>query len=188
MPLPQTELSPAEKIQAWATANSVTLRTEFVPFSKSRNATPKKGENPWRSLNWRVWLQSNGRDVAGPFDYSAGVANCPSYKQRETYEVQQAVAYEIEQGKAARQSPGLAMFRPGAAIEPKLCDVLSSLALDADVLHAGSFDEWASDIGMDSDSISAKATFDTCVGLSLALVRAFGLEGVQALRQACEGY
>lgn len=51
----------------------LTVESVFVPFSASRN----KGEEH-RSLNWRVTVKRNGRDVLTT-DYSAGIAHCPGH-------------------------------------------------------------------------------------------------------------
>lgn len=51
----------------------LTIRAEFVPFSRSRNA-----ESEWQSLNWKVTLQRAGRDILTT-DYGAGIAHCPGY-------------------------------------------------------------------------------------------------------------
>ena len=170
-------------ITEWATKHDVTLRTEFVPFSKSRHATAKKGEKPWRLLNWRVWLQVDGRDVVGPFDYSSGVAACPSYTQRETIDVKKAVDYEIEHGLAFAGS-----FRRGNGIHPAIEDVLYSLSGVAGVLTSNGFEDWCSDLGFDADSIKAKATYDACADIAFKMVRAFGFDGMTSLGAACEGY
>ncbi len=64
-----------EEIQAFMAENKVTIESEFVPWSQSRN----KGEKH-RSLNWRIRLLHAGRTILET-DYSAGVAHCPSYRQ-----------------------------------------------------------------------------------------------------------
>ena len=57
----------------------LTVESAFVPFSRSRNAEPRHGaEKPWQSINWKVTIKRNGRDVLTT-DYSAGIANCPGY-------------------------------------------------------------------------------------------------------------
>lgn len=65
----------AHKAKAAETLASLglTIESAFVPYSQSRNAG---GE--WPSLNWRVTVKRNGRDVLAT-DYSAGVASCPGH-------------------------------------------------------------------------------------------------------------
>lgn len=57
----------------------VTLDSVFVPFSQSRNAKAEDGK-PWESLNWRVTLKRNGREVLTT-DYAQGVAYAPASKK-----------------------------------------------------------------------------------------------------------
>lgn len=55
-------------------ALGLTVESVFVPFSQSRNKAEKSP-----SLNWRVTVKRNGRDVLTT-DYSAGMGHCPGYK------------------------------------------------------------------------------------------------------------
>lgn len=81
----------------------LTIRAEFVPFSRSRNA---KEKTP--SLNWSVTLVRDGRDILTT-DYSAGMGHCPSYQSKPpigySYHVSRwqhdAPAWECENGRAA---------------------------------------------------------------------------------------
>ena len=108
-----------EKIQAFMAENKVTIESEFVPWSQSRN----KGEKH-RSLNWRIRLLHAGRTILET-DYSAGVAHCPSYRQGgRTVDVER----ETETGRR---------------IAPDACDVIASLSMDSRVLDCSSFEEWA---------------------------------------------
>lgn len=193
------EMTAREKIEAWAAERGVSLRTEFVPFSKSRNAKPAKGEKPWRSLNWRVALirtdptkandnqeqkaiERGERDLIPPFDYSQGEGHCPSYSQRTTLAVQDAIAWEIEHGRSQKKGDR------AAAIKPPIADVLASLASDARVIEEGPFEEWASSMGYDTDSRSAEATYRACLDTATALIRAFGMDGLKALMDAAADY
>lgn len=71
----------------------LTIRAEFVPFSKSRNA-----ESEWQSLNWKVTLQRNGRDVLTT-DYGAGIAHCPGYGAKVAPTAFQPHSYRNASGK-----------------------------------------------------------------------------------------
>lgn len=184
------EQSPADKINAWAQERGVTLRTEFIPFSKSRHAKPDNGEaawrnKPWRSLNWRCWLVIDSRDVFGPTDYAAGEAHAPSYKltYRDSIDGRKAIDFELEHGHGYRGALG-----KGEAIMPDLCDVLASLASDASVIEEGPFEEWASALGYDPDSRKAEATYRACLDTATALIRAFGMDGLKALQEAAADY
>lgn len=56
--------------------HGITVESEFVPLSRSRNATEDRP-----TLNWRVTIKRNGRDVLTT-DYSAGVGHAPGYKAK----------------------------------------------------------------------------------------------------------
>lgn len=59
------------EIDATLARLGLTVESVFIPFSASRN----KAEE-YKSLNWRVTVKRNGRDVLTT-DYSAGIAHCP---------------------------------------------------------------------------------------------------------------
>lgn len=185
-----TEQTATDRILAACTSLGLTLRTEFVPFSKSRHA----GE-PNLSLNWRVTLERNGRDVLTT-DYSAGVAHCPAYKasvanagNANSILRSDAIRREIETGKAVTFSrSGIAMVQSGKEIRPEAASVIYSLVMDSSVLDAGTFEQWAADCGYDPDSRKAEATHRACLEIALQMRAAIGDAGLETLRTACEDY
>jgi hypothetical protein len=194
-----TATTPAEMIRNAATALGLTMSAVFVPFSLSRNAVAKDGqEKPWRSLNWRVTLERNGR----PFittDYSAGEGNAPSYNAKMPRAYQygnekrfraDAIAWEIENGFAARVSFGGGFIAADRKkpLMPSIEDVLSSLVLDSSVLDSAGFEDWASDLGYDPDSRTAETIYRACLETALKLRAAIGEAGIEALRIAGEDY
>jgi hypothetical protein len=74
-------MSDHKEPQATLDRLKITVESVFVPFSKSRHAKPKNGEKPWPSLNWKVTVKRDGRDVLTT-DYSAGVASCTAKADR----------------------------------------------------------------------------------------------------------
>ena len=154
----------------------ITLESTFVPFSQSRN----KGEKN-RSLNWTVTVKVWGRDVLTT-DYGTGIAHAPSYRQTlgaMNVDMAEAIAYETEHGKTKRGKP----IPP-----PDPCDVVYSLAMDADVLNYSGFEDWASNFGYDTDSRSAEKTYRACLEIALALRNAIGEDGLRQLQEACQDY
>lgn len=177
----------------------LTVESVFVPFSQSRNKAEKLP-----SLNWRVTVKHNGRDVLTT-DYSAGSAHCPAYKAsvrefggRDSIMRDGAIRWECEHGFAARafdhaNSPNGYVVRElnpknRKQLEPDSLDVLASLAMDSDVLDAGGFESWASDFGYDTDSRKAESIYRACLDIALKLRAALGDSGLQTLRNAFEGY
>lgn len=199
-------------LEAAIEAHGITVKAEFVPFSKSRNATRTDTDGkPWKSLNWKVTLQRNGRDILTT-DYGAGVAHCPSYNKpvpagfdRPVRFWQAAVSdWEIENGfhaeftrwggfkKKLFRSPPV----PGGeverylpkTIEPKLTDVVHSLIMDASVLDSGGFEDWAAELGYDTDSRKAESIYRECLEIALKLRAGLGEAVLSKLREAAQDY
>lgn len=152
----------------------LTVAAVFVPWSQSRN----KGERS-PSLNWRVTLQCKGRDVL-TCDYSAGSAHAPAHNNKALRrelgprDFAEAVRLECEGGKAIKRMMSWGSPAYGDAIKPDPRAVISSLLSDSSVLDAGSFADWAADVGMDADSIKARAIYDECIAHAVAFRAAVG--------------
>lgn len=165
-------------------AMKITLDAEFVPFSQSRN----KGE-AHKSLNWRVTLKKDGREVITT-DYMQGSGHCPADKKtfntpalNPATEKRRAIASECETGRVYVNG-----WKQGAKIAPPdVADVLHSLMLDASALDAGTFEDWCAELGFDSDSIKARGMYDACIAEALKLRAAFGEKTLSELRELFEG-
>lgn len=171
----------------------LSVRSEFVPFSASRNAKAKAKPSE-RSLNWRVTLERQGRAICGPTDYSAGIAHCPAYKlsvadagARTSLMRGELIEFETEKGRTANPHRSR-IFPGGAAILPQSADVIYSLARDSDVLDFARFEDWASEFGYDPDSRSAEATYRACLEIALSLRAGLGEADLAALRAAAAEY
>jgi hypothetical protein len=164
----------------------LTITSEFVPFSQSRN----KGEK-YPSLNWRVTLQKNGRAVLTT-DYTAGSGHAPSYKQGDnTVDRNNMVRFECENGYPASNSgggPNVHRRLGGGPIKPDAADVINSLAMDSDVIDHPTFESWASELGYDVDSRSVEKTYRACLEIALKLRAGIGEDGLAKLRKAGEDY
>lgn len=184
--------TPAQRIDRVAHELRLTITAEFVPWSQSRNKNEKQP-----SLNWRVTVRRAGeqplpnmtRDILTTA-YSAGCAHCPSYEQG-NYNANRAAAieWECEHGrKVAAINSQRRFFGTGTPLMPELSDVLYSLVMDADVLDASSFEEWASNLGYDTDSRKAETIYRACLDIALKLRNALGESGLAKLREACQDY
>lgn len=162
----------------------VALAATFVPFSQSRN---KAETDP--SLNWRVTLKREGRDVLTT-DYMQGAGHCPAYtdptifpgpeRKRDQYTTAKRIREECETG---RHSNG----RRLPLDPPDVVDVLHSLLLDASAIDAGGFAEWCAEYDYSTDSISAKASYDACIDVAIKLRGAFGDKTLRELNELFEG-
>lgn len=182
--LPNIEPTPRQLLEAVIAELGLSIRAEFVPFSRSRNKAEKRP-----SLNWRVTLVRNGRDILTT-DYSAGCAHCPAYKLQGLTPSQkrEAIARECETGREIRYSPDLGVMSTGKPILPDTVAVIWSLTRDADVLSYPGFEGWATDLGFDSDSRKAERIYHECLKHALALRNAIGQAGLDRLIEAGRDY
>lgn len=159
----------------------LTVESEFIPFSQSRNK-----DQTYQSLNWLVTLKRNGSDILTTH-YSAGAAHCPAYKdptlgRQDSVDRYKAIKQQCETGRDGK--PG----RPGVWIKPDSLDVIYSLVSDSGVLTCGSFEEWAADYGYDSDSRKAEAIYRACLDIGLKLQASLGASNIERLREAFQDY
>lgn len=176
-----------EKLAGVIDALGLSITSEFIPFSQSRNRHEKQP-----SLNWRVSLLRNGRHILTT-DYSAGCAHCPAYKREwaggNRHVKARAIALECKTGKKAK--PGFGQGEPYQSrqdILPDSVDVIWSLSRDCDVLDYPCFEDWALDFGYDPDSRKAEKTYQDCLAIALQFRAAIGEDGLAALREAGEDY
>jgi hypothetical protein len=101
-----------------------------------------------------------------------------------------ALAHETEHGTKARVTAlGARCYVTGdKPIVPDICDVVACLVSDASAIDCRSFEDWASDLGYDTDSRKAEATYRACLETGLALRASLGNAGFAKLQTACEGY
>ena len=167
----------------------IVVKSEFVPFSKSRNAENIKGKGPdGMSLNWRVTVckltpkGDHGRFILTT-DYSAGIAHCPSYTQRLrsgfTASEAEAIRRECEQGKAHQRLK---------SIEPDTADVMYSLVSDSDVLDYPTYEEWGPNLGFDVDSRKGEAIYRACLEIALKLRAGLGEAVLAELHEAYQDF
>jgi hypothetical protein len=85
-------------ITAALDALKLTVKSEFVPFSRSRNRDEKHDGKTRYSLNWKVTLVRDGRDVLTT-DYGAGIAHAPGYAATRPHTSFQAPDFKNYGGK-----------------------------------------------------------------------------------------
>ena len=191
----------ANELKAFAEKHGLTIEADFIPWSLSRNA-PKpnsKDENErkgWLSLNWQVLIK-RGAYVVAETTYSAGSGHCPASKtfsKDNKREREAAVREECESGRRVARVQLWACDakfihqRTAANSKPDLCDVLASLALDASVLDAASFEDWAADLGYDTDSRKAEVIYRECLKTALRLRSSLGEAALSELLEAAQDY
>ena len=154
-------------------------RAEFVPQSKSRNAAEKP------CLNWRVFLLRG--NVSMHSDYMQGIGHLPKTTEHfnpRSVDGDKAIRRACEHGTWDRHDGYRTSRNPLPA--PELADVLSCLLLDAQAIDHSTFEDWASDLGYDTDSRKAEATYRACLEIGLKLRAMLGDETIARLRESVQ--
>lgn len=181
------EITPAQRLRAEIARLGLTVRSEFVPWSRSRSYV-KGAKIGDRNLNWKITILHGNREILTT-DYSAGIGHAPSYAQRygrngHTLDEAAALEYETEHGFKYR-GQGF-QGRTPIALDP--ADVVWSLLLDADAIDHPTYESWAGDLGYDLDSRKGEAIYRICLEHALKLRAAVGDEGLRDLRDAGRDY
>jgi hypothetical protein len=154
----------------------LTVESVFIPFSQSRNKDSKH-----KSLNWLVRVLYRGKIVLTT-EYSQGEGWCPCYKlaakfKKNSYLFRSAVEMECELGKVCMASMlGDMCYSTTKRITLDPCGPIASLFMDAQAINCCNFQDWCDELGENSDSISAKRVYDTCLQTGLALLNTVGRE------------
>lgn len=180
-------------VVAYAESLGVEYGAEFVPYSNSRSYHPgaKMSE---KNLNWRLYLRKPGgaRFIC---DYSQGIGHLPegaykpSYARGVTLHEAEAIDHATEHGRAYKKSKDGKDYQHRFDIplkKPALEDVLHSLVLDYDVMQYACFEDWAREVGYDTDSRAAEETYRECLKQSLALRLIFNDAEIQKIRELTE--
>ncbi len=175
------------EILAVVKALGLSITAKFVPFSQSRH---KKEKHP--SLNWDVTLLRNDKEIVTT-PYMAGSGHCPANTVSNKVERDHRIIFECETGMRSTGVNFLGARQPevrhrSEKINPNMLDVLYCLVSDSSVLDCPSFEDWASELGYDTDSRKAENIYATCLGNSLKLRAAIGEDGLQKLREAFQDY
>lgn len=161
---------------------NIRFEYEFVPYSQAKNRKEFRIETGTKHLCWIYSMFVNNRLIlSGP--YMAGSGHCPSYKASDrSADTVRRIEMEIETGKSHVR--GTLGREP---ILPKDTDVFSCVLTDGQALEQ-TFEEWARDLGLSSDSIKAKSMYDTCVEIGIKMNNAIGSADMSDLRKAFANY
>jgi hypothetical protein len=118
-------------------------------------------------LKWNIALMIHG-DKVWSGHFTAGIGHAPSYPKGAAWD-------ECRTGRDQR----------GKAIHPRLRDVVSSLAIDARALDYQSFEDWAGDFGLDTDSRKAESMYRECLRCGVALRAGLGSQNFDRLLELC---
>ena len=172
-----------EIMEQFIAKHGITMIAEFIPYSKSEGYVPDTPLSQ-RMLNWMVTIAKGGKEIITT-PYRAGIGHCPSYVFKahglSNFETE-AIRRELETGRS--QVTG----RVNEKILPTLPDVLYCLVADSDVFNYPNFESWAADMGHDTDSRKAEATYRECLKIAVKLRLGFGDEALAELQEAATDY
>lgn len=145
----------------------------------------------WECDAWRCTFTTRDGKTSESFDYFTGLGHRAPATPEQKQSAERGFQGLSANDKAGRTSYG----RRYLAEVEKLCkpqaphpaDVLHSLLLVSDVVGQ-SFASWCDDLGMDSDSRKAYATYEACQENADKLARVFDSTTRAALREALEEY
>lgn len=186
-------------LDAAIAALGLTYEASFVPQSMSRNA----GETH-RSLNWKIRIGREGSKVTIVTDYMQGIGHVPGYPQslpKTLYFEPLWKDYDgaSESGKYPHEPLAKHVHEHGTRLDirhgyqmrqlpkPELRDVLYSLVSDSDAADS-TFEDWASDLGYDTDSRKAEAMYRACLDIGSRLRSLIGSAALEQLRELFRDY
>ena len=178
-------------LQGLMREHGITVASVFVPLSR---VAPERRKD-WGdalSLNWQCTIK-RGERVILTTDYTQGIGHAPSDSMRfpdswlpieKRRAKRTAHEHEAETGRIASYgSHHSGVLRSNGLIPPPdPADVFYSLLMDCDVLESGGFENWAADLGYDTDSRKAERTFAACVDIAVKLMGALGADVLRAAR------
>lgn len=159
--------------------HDIKMSAVFVPQSMSRNSTEKE-----RTINWRVTLASARGAFA--FDYQQGIGHVPNYRTPRTLYEESAQGKPWEDGYY-NPRPGTSHYGRKKLPPPTAADILYCVVLDASCIGQ-SFEDWAADMGADSDSRKAERTYHDCVRQTESAMRVLGREVTAEATKILENY
>lgn len=166
---------------------------EFVPQNVSRHRDEKEP-----TLNWKITLRRRAvHGVVFMCDYMQGIGSVPgwpmglSMRNRSVDEDNMLKLFKraaIDGKYPHRYHVNAAFYTMRELPKPELRDILYSLVADSDVLETSGFEDWASNLGYDTDSRKAEATYRDCIDYALRFKALVGQENLDKLRDLFQGY
>lgn len=199
-----TENTPQQRLEQFIKDNNIELKTQFVPFSFSRDAgkvdIAEEKDKLFRAvgltLNWNVTLSGNKKNVTA--EYSKGIGHLDYdwlshyYKIKNVDQAKQAnnLIYDaVEKGvsyntKSIAQFEGKGLKTKSDFPTPDIAEVLQSMVLDASSLEHHTFESWADEIGGNPDSRKEEKIYNKCKEISVQFQKIVGgSEKLQELRE-----
>jgi hypothetical protein len=177
------------KIEQKLNDMGVSMKIEFVPLSKSRNAKKEYSRATDYTLNWKVTIFKDGKIIFKDVDYMQGVGHLPRGLGNSGY---CAPGFSLIQDKFVKQACETGKYVYNWKKDsntnilkdidiPRIADIIYSLLIDGDAWDYDSFEDWAQSFGYDEDSIKAKKMFDDCMATAVAFHKNFSDQELEDL-------
>lgn len=168
-------------MNATATPDLATLAEDFgLTLTAGNRRGHYDASQSWTSIRFDCILSRNGREVwSGPYHIGVG-----HLKNLATVERANG---KLPRNAAPTKAQLIALTHQATveSLKPKLTDVLHSLLSDGAAYFDGqTFEEWAADLGYDTDSRKAEAMFRECDATGRKMAQAFKPDELEALRNA----
>lgn len=154
----------------------------FIPQNASRNAGKKE-----RSINWQVTLSRGDKVISTAYMHVVG--HIPNYSQFRRHTLDRSTQeYEASmRGRYFLYSKS--GFSPTSFPLPKPieCDIIYCLLSDMSGTDQP-FEEWASELGYDTDSRSAEEIYHACVKIGRDMRRLFKSAELAKLQELTQDY
>lgn len=167
-----TSNSFADRVQRIMTRENIVMSSEFVPASQT--------DRP-HAINWRVTFRSPRSVFSIPYSYGYGVLI--GYKTQHGTPTDALAALGNPQATGTYFPPDQLRLAPVPVPPPALADVLRCILLDSDVRHYESFEEFALNMGYDTDSRSAERVYNDCILNTLRAMACFGSTVLEELEE-----
>lgn len=183
-------------------------RAKLVAFGAKEK--PKQGKDaakPWEHDAWRIVLRAwypNGRGAAGAVPASLPTFYATDYRTGTGHRVEPCRVGvvgpmfgdnppKVRQVIGKRTLEDIERMAQAVPNAPEVWEVVHNLCSDASCAHGNTFEDFCSEMGGDTDSISSRETYLACVEIAARLPRFLGVPadnlgklGQTLDEQACE--
>lgn len=177
-------MSDKQAIMNYLTKLGIAYDAEFIPMKQEKEQHPQ--------LHWRITLTRHPHTMVT--NYSQGMAHVKGYKQydKSPYDTRlnhEACRKTCETGKLFKKAEHFTWSTNQMQPKPDLVDVLYCLVSDADVINSIGFEDWAENLGYDTDSRKAEDIYRACLKQTRELLPIInGPKGLETLQELYQDY
>lgn len=201
-----TEKTPQQRLDDFINDNKISIQTNFVPFSFSRDSDKvnieedkdKLYRSNGLSINWNVKILGNKKTAT--IEYSQGIGHLKyewlsygfSLKKADDAKFANILIFDaVENGLIHKYATTIEQFQNTKLIKngtnligPNLKDILDCMILDSSVLEHPVFESWANEMGYNPDSREGEKIYNKCKEISTKFLEIVG--GQKKLQELSE--